>query len=99
MVFIYCMISFNVCQEYLSEASLCQDEMEIIMETSSRMIPSLDATDKTTLEKSLKNIKGRQESVMSALQDLQDKMEARIDQWNEFHVSNQYENSRFNHDE
>lgn len=47
------------CQDFFSEASLCQDEMEQVSELSDKLFTTLDSNDTQTLQQSLSSVSKR----------------------------------------
>jgi len=73
-------------QDYFSEASMAQDEMEQVMELSERLLPTLDNNDTSTLRQSLKNTGQKLANIMASSQRQQDEMEKKAQEWNEYQV-------------
>lgn len=69
------------------EGSLCQDEMEQILELSEKLLPTLDKTDQATLQQSLANINQRVNFVIGAAQKRQDLLERKVTEWRDYDVS------------
>ena len=73
-------------QDYFTEASLCQDEIDQITELSERLMPTLDANDGTTLAQTLTNMNKKYAQVMAASHSKQTLMENKAAQWRTFQV-------------
>ena len=77
-------------QDYFSEASLCQDEMDQVMELSEKLLNTLDANDTETLHQSMANVNKRLAHVMAASQKKQQLLETKTSQWHTFQVSKHF---------
>ncbi|XP_046571071.1 nesprin-1-like [Haliotis rubra] len=75
--------------DYFSEASLCQDEMEQVMELSDKLLPTLDTNDKTTLQQSLTSTNKKLVSVISTAQSKQEQLEIKASEWKVFQAAHQ----------
>ncbi|VDI56143.1 nesprin-1, partial [Mytilus galloprovincialis] len=71
-------------RDYFSEASMCQDEMEQVMELSERLLPTLDNNDKETLRQTLKNTNKKLADVMAASQRRQQSLEKHAEDWQDY---------------
>lgn len=74
-------------QDYFNEASMCQDEMEQVLELSERLLPSLDDNDTETLRQTLKQNTQRLNAVMAKSARKQELLETKINEWNAFQVA------------
>ncbi|XP_041353316.1 nesprin-1-like isoform X4 [Gigantopelta aegis] len=70
--------------DYFSEASLCQDEMDQVMELSERLLLTLDPNDKETLQQSLHKVSNKLAAVQTASQKKQEQLEEKTSEWREF---------------
>ena len=73
-------------QDYFSEASLCQDEMDQVMELSDKLLNTLDANDTETLHQSIASVNKRLAHVLAASQKKQQLLETKTSQWHTFQV-------------
>ena len=73
-------------QDYFDEASMCQDEMEQVMELSERLMPTLDPNDKETLRQMLNNTNQRLNTVVASSNRKQQLMEQKAVEWKDYQV-------------
>jgi ribosomal protein S18 len=85
-----CDFSLNAClvhgQDYFHEASMCQDEMEQVMELSERLLPTLDSNDTETLRQTLKQTNRRFNDVTAKSNRKQEMVELKIKEWKDYQV-------------
>lgn len=77
-----------ISQDYFNEASMCQDEMEQVVELSERLLPSLDNNDTETLRQTLKQYTQRLNAVMAKSARKEELLKMKINEWNAFQVMN-----------
>lgn len=88
MLYPKCIMLFNFyLQDYFSEASLCQDEIEQVSELSERLLPTMDENDCATMHQTISNVNRKFIKVSAASQSKQAMMEHKAEQWKEFEVS------------
>ncbi|XP_048737335.2 nesprin-1-like isoform X3 [Ostrea edulis] len=71
-------------QDYFHEASMCQDEMEQVMEISERLLPTLDSNDTETLRQTLKQTNRRFNDVTTKSNRKQEMVELKIKEWKDY---------------
>lgn len=76
-----------ISQDYFNEASMCQDEMEQVVELSERLLPSLDNNDTETLRQTLKQYTQRLNAVMAKSARKEELLKMKINEWNAFQVN------------
>uniref|UniRef100_K1QNN8 Nesprin-1 n=1 Tax=Magallana gigas TaxID=29159 RepID=K1QNN8_MAGGI len=74
-------------QDYFNEASMCQDEMEQVVELSERLLPSLDNNDTETLRQTLKQYTQRLNAVMAKSARKEELLKMKINEWNSFQIA------------
>ena len=80
----------TISQDYFTEASLCQDELEQVSELTERLMPTLDTNDSATLEQSLAGVQRKYGQVMAGAHSRQGHLEQKLKQWNAFQVSREF---------
>lgn len=76
-----------ISQDYFNEASMCQDEMEQVVELSERLLPTLDNNDTETLRQTLKQYTQRLNAVMAKSARKEELLKMKINEWNAFQVN------------
>ena len=78
--------NLNSFQDYFHEASMCQDEVEQVMELSEQLLPTLNPNDTETLRQTLKQTTNRLNTVMAKSSRKQEMVESKIKEWKAFQV-------------
>ncbi|KAL3874930.1 hypothetical protein ACJMK2_037882, partial [Sinanodonta woodiana] len=73
-------------RDYFSEASMCQDEMDQVMELSERILSTLDVNDKETLRQSLINTNQKLAEIVAASHRKQQLLESRTEDWKDYQL-------------
>lgn len=79
--------AYFFCQDFFSEASLCQDEMEQVSELSDKLFTTLDSNDTQTLQQSLSSVSKRFSHILASSQQKREQLENKAAQWHNFQVS------------
>ncbi|KAK3091950.1 hypothetical protein FSP39_023939 [Pinctada imbricata] len=74
-------------KDYFDEASMCQDEMDQVMELSERLMPTLDPNDKETLRQMLNNANQRLSNVVTNSNRKQQLMEHKAAEWKDYQMT------------